>query len=60
MGLLALVGDDPHGELLVSEADRACDTCETDTLHLEILWEFGSATRECLTCGDVTDMEGDE
>lgn len=48
---------DPLGPVRERETDRACDTCETDTLHLEVLWEFGSATRECLTCGDVTDME---
>jgi hypothetical protein len=49
----------PDEPIRERETSAPCDPCETDTTHLDLLWSFGAATRECLECGEITELEDD-
>ena len=51
---------DPPEPTHEREVTAYCDTCDADTNHLDLTWAHNVATRECLECGEVTELEDDE
>ena len=50
----------PEEPIAEREVQAFCNDCETDQWHLDVRWAYTIATRECLKCGALTDLENDE